>query len=67
MIKIIPINKSPLLSSTLNPPFLFLVPGELPFLPAVDELVEICSAHSVSPFKSSGWSKMFPITLTLWL
>ena len=45
MIKIIPINKSPLLSSTLNHPFLFLAPGELPFLSAVDELIEICSGH----------------------
>ena len=53
MIKIIPINKSPLLSSTLNPPFLFLAPGELAFLPAVDELVEICSTHSVG-FSFSG-------------
>lgn len=33
------------LFSTLNPPFLFLTPGELAFLPPVDELVEICSGH----------------------
>ena len=60
MIKIIPINKSPLLSSTLNPPFLFLAPGELSVPTPVDELIEICSGHSMSPFSSSGLSKMFP-------
>src|SRR5699024_4251487 len=48
------------LFSTLNPPFLFLARGELAFLPPVDDLVEICSAHYKSPAFSYG-NLSFPI------
>ena len=70
MIKIMPINKSPLLSSTLNPPFLFLAPGEHPVLSSIDELIKICPYHCRSPTFSYGNlsftinSLIFPFSIT---